>query len=240
MAQQPAAPQNIDGNGLHDPLKPSTSDDVVSAVVVNAAVTKAEDGTGNGSGTVAPPPTPIDPPINPVPPITPPNPEPIPAKLAWGRWTDAAVVNDISMPWRTALEGRTATVANNEYVLYRDNSTVSVLSPALGTLGFSLQQAQASVMTAGGERQAAAVSSGTLALNFTERNFATTLNVNSVPTGAVNLQAKGTLGADGIFYSRTPGQSIAGAVTLDAKSAGYLFEKMTSGGTLSGITLWGR
>lgn len=210
----------------------SVSDEAVSAVLVQGAVhlageeVKKPSNTGTGStgggGTSVVPVVPA-------------------AQLAWGRWNwVAALPGDIAVVASSAMEGRQVTVGNDEYGLFRNNSTASVLAPQLGTLGFTLQQSQAQFIAANGARQAASVLGGSLSLDFAARQFNTLLQLTSATTGAVGLQAGGAITQDGYFTSVIPGQSLAGAVALDAKSAGYVFEKSAAGGTLSGITLWGR
>jgi hypothetical protein len=132
-------------------------------------------------------------------------------------------------------------VGNNQYVLYRNPDTASVLSPALGSIGFSLQQSQAQFVAANGGLQAASVVGGNLTLDFAARQFTTLLNLTSAATGAVGLQAGGLIYSDGrLIDSSSASHRVAGSVALDAKTAGYFFEKAAAGGVLSGITLWGR
>ena len=240
LAAKAAPQQTLESASTRDSFKNGSSDDVVSVVSMKVAVNQAVE---DGHIIKPQPPAPTNPPGGIDPPLPPPPPPPPPPQLAWGRYNAPEVAADISMAMNDAREGRKVTVGDDKnvgYFLFRDANTASVLSPALGTLGFALQQAQAQVLTPDGVRQMASVTDGQLTLNFSARQFSTSLNLNSQPTGAVGLQASGSLGADGVFYSRTTGQALAGAVSLDAKSAGYFFEKLTTGGTLSGITLWGR
>ena len=82
---------------------------------------------------------------------------------------------------------------------------------------------------------------GQLGIDFANRRFTTSLNVTSAPTGLVNVSGSGFVRSDGIFVDRSiAGTAIAGATSLDGKTAGYLFEKAAGAGTLSGITLWSR
>jgi len=43
-----------------------------------------------------------------------------------------------------------------------------------------------------------------------------------------------------VFANKSANQHLAGAFNTDARQAGYLFEKTIGGGTVSGLTLWGR
>jgi hypothetical protein len=163
-----------------------------------------------------------------------------PPALMWGRWSDSALAGDIAVARTQAAEGRSVTVGDANYGLYRADNASGTLNPGLGAYNFSLQQSSAQFNGAGGAI-AAAVQGGQLSIDFVNRAFNTTLSVSSQPTGLVNLSGAGFVREDGIFVDRSvAGQAIAGAAALDGKTAGYLFEKAAAGGTLSGITLWSR
>lgn len=221
-----------------DARKTGAGDDAVTAVLLQGAVQQAgKPGPSVAPPHVQPPPPVVEQPVTPSLPVQPPP----PPQLAWGRWGDSAQVGDISMPRLQAREGREVTLGNSQYVLYRNPDTASVLSPALGSIGFSLQQSQVQFVAATGSPQAASVLGGNLTLDFATRQFSTLLNLTSAATGAVGLQAGGLVHSDGRFIgSSTANQNVAGSVALDAKTAGYFFEKAAAGGVLSGITLWGR
>ena len=163
-----------------------------------------------------------------------------PAQLAWGRWGAAIDSTDFSMARLAAREGRVATVGDNDFILYRTEQGPATLPLGIGNVSFALDQAHTHFTSAAGQVQAAAVQNGSLSIDFASRLFSTTLNLTSVATGPVGLQAAGGIRDDGLFVSRTAGQAVAGVTALDGKSAGYLFEKAAAGGTLSGITLWSR
>lgn len=173
-------------------------------------------------------------------------PVPVPPEavaLAWGRWAQQEqVAGDISQLRELARQGRSVTVGNNVYVLYRKNDTPSVLGPALGRFDMSLQAAQASFQPTGASfAQAAQVQGGVLTLDFAAQRFDTQLQLSAPALGAHTLKAGGSLNNDGLFNQRSPGLSLGGAVALDGKTAGYFFDKSVVGtGHLSGITSWGR
>lgn len=175
---------------------------------------------------------------------TPPPPT-VPAALAWGRWAYAGQgdthQHDISQLRELASQGRSVTVGNNFYALYRQSDTPSVLGAALGRFDMALQGAQAQFHPGGAApAQAAQVLGGQLTLDFGAQNFATQLQLTSQATGAQTLQAAGSLNHEGIFIQRQPGLNVGGAVALDGQTAGYFFEQAFGTGNLSGITLWGR
>lgn len=200
-------------------------DEVLTSALVQDVVRKATD-VSNSIAAVVPPPVAAEPAL--------------PAQLAWGRWGAAIDSTDFSVARALAREGRVATVGDNDFILYRTEQGPATLPLGIGNVSFALDQAHAHFTSAAGQVQAAAVQNGSLSIDFASRLFSTTLNLTSVATGPVGLQAAGGIRDDGLFVSRTAGQAVAGVTALDGKSAGYLFEKAAAGGTLSGITLWSR
>lgn len=210
------------------PMARPASDEVVTAALVQGAVRSASDAS---LVVTVPPPVVVTPP----PPVLP----PVPAQLAWGRWFGGALdATDFSVGRAEAEQGRSVTVGDNDFVLYRNQNGSASLPP--GALSFELQQSHARFTAPSGDRSPATVQSGSLAINFGTRAFQTALSLSSVVTGNVGLQASGFINSEGLFVSRNDTQAVAGAVAFDGKSAGYLFEKAAAGGTLSGITLWSR
>jgi len=93
----------------------------------------------------------------------------------------------------------------------------------------------------------ASVQSGSLGVDFGAKTFKTNLKLSAQGTGLQSFSQSGTLNpSTGIFLSNsTPGAiinpgSVAGAMTLDARQAGFLFRAPMANGTFSGATLWGR
>lgn len=213
-------------------------EEAVVAVMVRGAVHEAGEGDRDVAVVPVPPSVPVVP-VQPPAPVVPAEPPP-PAQLAWGRWSAAAQASDISVSREQARLGRVVTVGNNDYALYRAESGPVFLAQSLGSASFALQQSQAHFTNAGAQVQPAQVLGGSLTLNFAARQFGTALSITSTATGPIGLQAAGFLREDGLFNSRSANQAVAGAVARDAQTAGYLFEKAAAGGTLSGITLWGR
>jgi hypothetical protein len=92
----------------------------------------------------------------------------------------------------------------------------------------------------------ATVASGTLSIDFGAKTYATQLGLSAEGTGLQTFSQSGSINAgNGIFLGRSgpdtaPTSSLAGAISLDARQAGYLFKTQTGRGTFSGATLWGR
>jgi hypothetical protein len=170
-------------------------------------------------------------------------PAPVVSQLVWGRWQSAAVDGDLlSKTLEEATQnGRLATVANETYGLFRPGSNNTPLQTTEASANFRLAGGAAQfVSTAGRPTEAATVENGTLSVDFSRATFATKLNVSSPTIGANTLQANGLVSPNGIMFGQTGNAYIAGALSPDAKEAGYLFGKAFTAGNLSGITLWGR
>jgi hypothetical protein len=173
-------------------------------------------------------------------------------KLIWGRWGKDAIAGDsITVPFLEALKDNEVTVGDGYYFLFREPSKLNVL-PSLSTkLDFGLKSSSAYYLTAANEMQPAAVQSGTLGVDFGNKTFATSLSLTTPSTGVQSFTLNGTLNPNtGIFLSNSSvssganAASVAGALTLDARQAGFLFRAPigagASSGAFSGATLWGR
>jgi hypothetical protein len=95
-----------------------------------------------------------------------------------------------------------------------------------------------------------------LGVDFGNKTFNTNLNLSAQGAGVQSFAQSGTLNpSTGIFLSNSPAGNanagnVAGAITFDARQAGFLFRApVTPGatgatslgaGTFSGATLWGR
>ena len=173
-------------------------------------------------------------------------------KLIWGRWARDPIPSDnITVPFLEALKGNEVTVGDGYYFLFREPSNINLL-PSLSTkVDFGLKSSSAYYRNAANEMQPATVQSGTLGFDFANKTFSTNLNLSAQGTGVQSFSQSGTLNAGtGIFLSNSTAVansnvgSVAGAITLDARQAGFLFRAPVTTsigpGTFSGATLWGR
>ena len=169
-------------------------------------------------------------------------------KLIWGRWARDAIASDsITVPFLEALKGNEVTVGDGYYFLFREPSKLNVLPSLTTKVDFGLKSSSAYYRNAANEMQPATVQSGSLGVDFGAKTFTTNLNLSAQGTGVQSFSQSGTLNpSTGIFLSNsitaastTPG-SVAGAMTLDARQAGFLFRAPMTNGTFSGATLWGR
>lgn len=173
-----------------------------------------------------------------------PLPEPVtppvePSKLIWGRWGDGQGADDIAIPRDQARAQGQALVYGWPYTLYRQQPDNQVWSSALGKVGFTLQGGTALYKTTQGD-QPITISGGNLVVDFGASRYSTQLQLAGVPYTLSTISARGTVNKDGVFETRTGRQTIAGAVTLDAAAAAYMFQKADASGIVSGITQWGR
>jgi hypothetical protein len=177
--------------------------------------------------------------------------------LVWGRWGSATPQDNLTVPFINAMVGRSVTVGDGGFFLFRtENNVPNLLSAQQGNVNFSLQSSQAYFLDQSNTTHPASVTSGTLGINFSSLNFNTSLNVTASPSSSSapinqSLQSSGQINPNtGIFLSSSlaPGaaqssaaqSSVAGAVSLDTRQAGYLFTLPSTLGQFKGATLWGR
>lgn len=168
---------------------------------------------------------------------TPPDPN---AQLVWGRWSIFRQGPDnLSVSFGDAAKDRSITVGDLNAGLFRSGGPDQTLTtPESGRVDLRLNRAFAS-FEINGRTDAASVEGGTLSLDFGQKTFATALAMSSASTGRVELRTSGQVQENGIFTSRDADQRVAGAISLDGKEAGYLFERISGGGVFRGRTLWG-
>lgn len=164
-----------------------------------------------------------------------------PLTLVWGHWSSPLPGDTLSQPFAEASAGREVTVGNEVYGLFRPESPLAALVSNLGKVDFTLRDAQVHLVR-GGSASLGSVSGAFLSVDFSARQFATGLTLSHPLAGTASLQAAGSVRNDGIFgVSTADGRVVAGALTLDGKEAGYLFQQpVTTGGSFQGTTRWGR
>ena len=172
------------------------------------------------------------------------------SKLIWGRWAKEPISGDsITLPFLEAFKGNEVTVGDGYYFLFREPSNLNILPSISTKVDFGLKSSSAYYLNAANEMQPASVQSGTLGVDFAKKTFTTKLNLSAQGAGVQSFSQSGTLNAStGIFLSSSVTASgispntgsVAGAITLDARQAGFLFRAPIGVGTFSGATLWGR
>ncbi|RIX44177.1 MAG: hypothetical protein D3M94_15880 [Rhodocyclales bacterium GT-UBC] len=140
-------------------------------------------------------------------------------------------------------DGRKAVTGNFFITLYRDETTQSTFLPVGTQVSFNLTAASASYqpqVASGLPAQAVQISNASLNVDFTRSTFSTRMDLASSSLGQETFSANGVITSTGLFNSNSANQNLAGAFSTDGRQAGYSFDKTTSGGKVSGITLWGR
>jgi hypothetical protein len=163
-------------------------------------------------------------------------------QLIWGRWGVSTSEDKVAVTASLAAIGRHFTgIGDSEMGLYRANQTIPgpLLAESLNaTVDFRLSRASAT-FERGSTSEAATIEGGSLRIDFARRTFATGLLLSSASGGDAKLLGGGDVRANGTFAVKDAGQTVAGAVSLDGKEAGYLFERGANGGVFKGHTLWG-
>lgn len=167
-------------------------------------------------------------------------------QLIWGRWSFVPAAGDkLSVQFSQAQWApfaRHITVANEalDAYLFRANQTVpgQFFSDSLqATVDFRLTNANATY-DIGTSKEAARFDLATLQIDFARRTFVTALDLSTESGVEGKLRVGGVMRNDGIFVQTDVGQYVAGAVSLDGKEAGYLFERNVGSGLFRGKTLW--
>jgi hypothetical protein len=258
------APQLLNGS----PLSP----DLVSPPRTDEPVAKT-DGTAGGGASVAQPnlevkkvaalntiadpakpntPTPSTPVGETPPPLPslPPPVTPVPGQpergIIWGRWVPSdAYYAKIDL--ETAMSKGELISLNGEYALVRTAGR-DYVAPSNGSLGFSLSDSEAAVVTdygyGGRTVEQAKVTNGALNVNFGSRSFETNLNIVS-KGDTMPFQAKGTVGADGRLYGDAANgaaglMNVQGVLSNDkGGTAAYIFDgRIDTLRTVNGGTSW--
>ncbi len=168
-------------------------------------------------------------------------------RLIWGRWARDPIANDkLTVPFLEAMRGNEVTVGDGYYFLFREPSNINVLPTLTSKTEFGLKSASAYYRNAANEVVPATISAGSLSIDFGAKTFSTQLGLSSEGTGLQTFSQIGNINAGtGIFLGRAgpesaPTSSLAGAISLDARQAGYLFKTQVGRGAFVGATLWGR
>jgi hypothetical protein len=146
-------------------------------------------------------------------------------QLVWGRWASTGAPSLLSLSLSEAREGaggRDVTVASTSgFILYRSEPNGARVESGLGVVRLDLNAAEAFYDSSNGI-VAMRVAGGNLELDFVDRAFATSLNLDG-----------------GYLRLKEDSKTLSGAVATDGSAAGYFFEQQLDTGRIQGITLWG-
>jgi len=162
------------------------------------------------------------------------------SQLVWGRFSESSAAESLfAVDLETARDNREVTVSSpSGAMLYRSEPNGARVDRNLSVVRFDLSAAQAFYDSASGV-VAMRVGGGDLELNFIDRAFATTLNLDHVATGEIDFVASGAIADGGYLRLRTDTQRVSGAVATDGSGASYYFEQILDSGSINGFTLWG-
>ncbi len=263
-AEVPAKPVAVAEPFAHDLRTPDDASKTASSLPV-ASTTLVELKTIGAPVVVAPvtpvvvapvvpvvvaPPAPVVV-VAPVVPVVLPEPTPIAAvltlhntpdltrDLVWGRFSSADNLPlQLWVPYDTAKDGRSVTVgALGQYALWRNGPTQSISSSLKGEVQFDIHAGEAYYQK-GSQVLAAQISNPALSINFDKSTFNSSLTVSQAQIGSTSLQVSGKMNDEGVFSGVSPGQMVAGAVSLNGKEAGLLFSRDYAAGAFKGMTLW--
>lgn len=166
------------------------------------------------------------------------------SRLIWGRWSQTPLANDqLTIGFREALIGNEVTVGDGYYFLFRTPGSPNLLPSLNNQVDFKLTSSSAQHRLSSNEVVPATVNSGALSIDFAQRNYATQLQVSADGIAPQNLQFAGKIDTNtGIFLSSSTNGTghLGGALTFNARQAGYFFRAPLGNGSLTGATLWGR
>jgi len=168
-------------------------------------------------------------------------------RLIWGRWSRDPIANDkLTVPFLDAMRGNEVTVGDGYYFLFREPSNINVLPTLTTKTDFGLKSSSVYYRSSSNEMLPATVPSGSLSIDFGAKTFSTHLGLNAESVGTQTFSQSGSINAStGIFLGRAgpeaaPTSNLAGAISFDARQAGYLFKTQIGSGTFVGATIWGR
>ena len=168
----------------------------------------------------------------------------VPSKLVWGRWASAPAPGDsMTISFRDAMAGTNVTVGDGYFFLFRSPETINLLPNLKTKADFNLSSSAAFHRLSSGELAPASVDSARLSVDFAQRSFETQLKLSAAGIPSQAIQFRGAIDANtGVFAGggNNPESNLAGALSLDARQAGYSFRVPVGLGSLQGATLWGR
>lgn len=164
--------------------------------------------------------------------------------LFWGRypWASPTAGDSFVQAAGAAFAaGMQILTGNGAYTLYRDPGANPVFNPTATSANFQLKNSLASMyMPATYSTEAVQVGQGTLAVNFVNSTFNTSLSMYSPSLGNTTMNSQGIINTTGVMRGTTGDATLTGGFNTSATAAGYAFSKGYSQGTVTGITLWGR
>lgn len=160
--------------------------------------------------------------------------------FVWARWPwQDKRPDDKLTKGRDELQGEAKITVGNSYAgLFRMPNALQELQPQSGVFNFDLQNKHVVFMEKGGAVSPATLDKAKLQIDFGRRQFDTKLEMSNEKVGSAAINLQGRVANDGIFRANDSTGRVAGALSLDGKEAGMLFERELKNGTFQGITKW--
>lgn len=168
------------------------------------------------------------------------------ARLYWGRWAGFVTANGdayASANPRDIMPAGASIIAINDTFLIGRDATANVQLPTRGSFNFSLQNAQAFLLTNNGSPIALGVNDATLAINFANNTFQTGMRLSG-PSRDWQVSTAGTVSPSGLMSSDylSGNMAVRGAVGgAKATEATYLFNsRLDELRLITGAAAWAR
>jgi len=164
--------------------------------------------------------------------------------LRWGRW-EVVLGQDKTLSMAEALQTHQLIATNRGFAVLREREGVW-RRPSQNSISFALQDGSAVIHDERtGAGALASVQEGSLAVNFANLTFSTSMKLVS-GQDSFALRASGVVTNEGRFYSSIPmlspsNMSVRGALGNDNSDVAYLFQsRLDAARVASGITYWTR
>lgn len=159
-----------------------------------------------------------------------------PARIWWGRW---AIAEDEGRSFNSVnTSDREVTISNVVFGMLREKGEAFV--PSSGVAKFSLAESESYLLNPDRSLTVANITDPKLTIDFGRKKFDTSLIVNVKGLAPTEIRATGEITLQGLFMSETtsPETILAGSLSKSADQAGFIFQRTTSGGIVTGATRW--
>lgn len=167
--------------------------------------------------------------------------------FSWGRWASSVVPADtVSVSYNEAKQNKEILFFGDQYLLFRTPVSNNNQFPGQGTYTFTMTHGEVVFQYNALPYKVpvvvpAQLSAASLQINFANNQFASHFQMQAL--GAIpstNLDVNGVISNKGVLIGGTSGNSVQGALNVNADSAALMFEKSVSDGKFQGISNWVR
>ncbi|MBC3873056.1 FecR family protein [Undibacterium flavidum] len=161
---------------------------------------------------------------------------PAPARIWWGRW---AIAENEGRSFNSVnTSDREVTISNVVFGMLREKGEAFV--PNSGVVKFSLAESESYLLNPDRSLTVANITDPKLTVDFGRKKFDTSLMVNVRGLAPTEIRASGEITTQGLFMTETTSADtiLAGSLSKSADQAGFIFQRTTSGGLITGATRW--